>query len=155
MYTPSGRFQPDKKICFSMSDFHPGSVRPSLSPNTLAIDTDCVELPLVESRMECCYDVRSLFFDIYPSDDPPSHSITLHHTLILISLCLFFQIDWFCVFYAFGRDDHRLRDDFGCRQKSVCKPESCLEFATKEVQGGLSRGEYTCSRCNQGYVPPA
>ncbi|KAI0306030.1 ubiquitin-conjugating enzyme/RWD-like protein [Multifurca ochricompacta] len=28
MYTPSGRFQPDKKICFSMSDFHPGSVRP-------------------------------------------------------------------------------------------------------------------------------
>ena len=30
MFTPSGRFQPDKKICFSMSDFHPGSVRPSL-----------------------------------------------------------------------------------------------------------------------------
>ncbi|ELU43576.1 ubiquitin-conjugating enzyme domain-containing protein [Rhizoctonia solani AG-1 IA] len=30
MYTPSGRFQPDKKICFSacsMSDFHPGTVR--------------------------------------------------------------------------------------------------------------------------------
>lgn len=26
MYTPSGRFQPDKKICFSMSDFHPGTV---------------------------------------------------------------------------------------------------------------------------------
>ncbi|KAI9062642.1 UBC-like protein [Trametes sanguinea] len=25
MLTPSGRFQPDKKICFSMSDFHPGS----------------------------------------------------------------------------------------------------------------------------------
>ncbi|KAL1673114.1 UBC-like protein [Schizophyllum commune] len=27
MLTPSGRFYPDKKICFSMSDFHPGSVR--------------------------------------------------------------------------------------------------------------------------------
>lgn len=27
MLTPSGRFQPDKKICFSMSDFHPGTVR--------------------------------------------------------------------------------------------------------------------------------
>jgi hypothetical protein len=27
MLTPSGRFQPNKKICFSMSDFHPGSVR--------------------------------------------------------------------------------------------------------------------------------
>lgn len=27
MFTPSGRFQPDKKICFSMSDFHPGTVR--------------------------------------------------------------------------------------------------------------------------------
>ena len=23
--TPSGRFEPDKKICFSMSDFHPGT----------------------------------------------------------------------------------------------------------------------------------
>lgn len=37
MFTPSGRFQPDKKICFSMSDFHPGTVRHrhtrSLSPN--------------------------------------------------------------------------------------------------------------------------
>lgn len=27
MLTPSGRFQPDRKICFSMSDFHPGTVR--------------------------------------------------------------------------------------------------------------------------------
>lgn len=27
MFTPTGRFQPDKKICFSMSDFHPGTVR--------------------------------------------------------------------------------------------------------------------------------
>jgi hypothetical protein len=44
MYTPSGRFQPDKKICFSMSDFHPGSVRPSLLPKTLIIDTDCIDL---------------------------------------------------------------------------------------------------------------
>jgi ubiquitin-conjugating enzyme E2 J2 len=26
MFTPSGRFYPDKKICFSMSDFHPASV---------------------------------------------------------------------------------------------------------------------------------
>ena len=26
MFTPSGRFAPDKKICFSMSDFHPASV---------------------------------------------------------------------------------------------------------------------------------
>lgn len=26
MLTPSGRFQPDRKICFSMSDFHPGTV---------------------------------------------------------------------------------------------------------------------------------
>jgi ubiquitin-protein ligase len=30
MYTPSGRFQQDKRICMSMSDFHPGSVRTSL-----------------------------------------------------------------------------------------------------------------------------
>ncbi|KAL1688579.1 UBC-like protein [Schizophyllum commune] len=31
MLTPSGRFYPDKKICFSMSDFHPGSLTGLLS----------------------------------------------------------------------------------------------------------------------------
>lgn len=30
MLTPSGRFAPDKKICFSMSDFHPASVSASV-----------------------------------------------------------------------------------------------------------------------------
>ncbi len=72
MFTPSGRFQPDKKICFSMSDFHPGSVRPALFPNTLDIDTD---MPQVESRMERCYDVRAFVLTIiYMSDDTPSRS---------------------------------------------------------------------------------
>ena len=35
MLTPSGRFQPDKKICFSMSDFHPGSWNPAWSVETI------------------------------------------------------------------------------------------------------------------------
>lgn len=35
MITPSGRFQPDKKICFSMSDFHPGSWNPAWSVATM------------------------------------------------------------------------------------------------------------------------
>lgn len=35
MLTPSGRFQPDKKICFSMSDFHPGSWNPAWSVATM------------------------------------------------------------------------------------------------------------------------
>ncbi|KAH8116251.1 UBC-like protein [Phellopilus nigrolimitatus] len=35
MLTPSGRFQPDKKICFSMSDFHPGSWNPAWSVATI------------------------------------------------------------------------------------------------------------------------
>ncbi|KAI6101287.1 UBC-like protein [Pisolithus croceorrhizus] len=35
MYTPSGRFQPDKKICFSMSDFHPGTWNPAWSVATI------------------------------------------------------------------------------------------------------------------------
>jgi ubiquitin-conjugating enzyme E2 J2 len=53
MFTPSGRFQPDKKICFSMSDFHPGSVcRSSLMP--CIIDADLLK---VESSMERCHDV--------------------------------------------------------------------------------------------------
>jgi len=35
MLTPSGRFQPSKKICFSMSDFHPGSWNPAWSVATI------------------------------------------------------------------------------------------------------------------------
>lgn len=35
MLTPSGRFHPDKKICFSMSDFHPGSWNPAWSVATI------------------------------------------------------------------------------------------------------------------------
>lgn len=32
MLTPSGRFTPNHKICFSMSDYHPGTVRLSTKP---------------------------------------------------------------------------------------------------------------------------
>lgn len=35
MLTPSGRFLPDKKICFSMSDFHPGTWNPAWSVATI------------------------------------------------------------------------------------------------------------------------
>ncbi|KIM38326.1 hypothetical protein M413DRAFT_244583 [Hebeloma cylindrosporum] len=35
MFTPSGRFYPDKKICFSMSDFHPASWNPAWSVATI------------------------------------------------------------------------------------------------------------------------
>jgi ubiquitin-conjugating enzyme E2 J2 len=35
MLTPSGRFHSDKKICFSMSDFHPGSWNPAWSVATI------------------------------------------------------------------------------------------------------------------------
>ncbi|KAJ7607890.1 UBC-like protein [Roridomyces roridus] len=35
MLTPSGRFNPDKKICFSMSDFHPGTWNPAWSVATI------------------------------------------------------------------------------------------------------------------------
>ncbi|KAG8927120.1 Ubiquitin-conjugating enzyme E2 6 [Tulasnella sp. 418] len=35
MLTPSGRFQPDKKICFSMSDYHPGTWNPAWSVATI------------------------------------------------------------------------------------------------------------------------
>jgi len=53
MFTPSGRFQPDKKICFSMSDFHPGTVRFAQPFFKVII----AEPLLVESRLECRYDV--------------------------------------------------------------------------------------------------
>jgi len=35
MFTPSGRFHPDRKICFSMSDFHPGTWNPAWSVATI------------------------------------------------------------------------------------------------------------------------
>ncbi|GBE86322.1 UBC-like protein [Sparassis latifolia] len=35
MLTPSGRFHPDRKICFSMSDFHPGTWNPAWSVSTI------------------------------------------------------------------------------------------------------------------------
>lgn len=35
MLTPSGRFQIDKRICFSMSDFHPGTWNPAWSVATI------------------------------------------------------------------------------------------------------------------------
>ncbi|KJA13524.1 hypothetical protein HYPSUDRAFT_119175, partial [Hypholoma sublateritium FD-334 SS-4] len=35
MFTPSGRFSPDEKICFSMSDFHPRSWNPAWSVATI------------------------------------------------------------------------------------------------------------------------
>jgi len=35
MFTPSGRFSPDKKLCTSMSDFHPGSWNPAWSIETI------------------------------------------------------------------------------------------------------------------------
>ncbi|KAF8584035.1 hypothetical protein K439DRAFT_1347102, partial [Ramaria rubella] len=35
MLTPSGRFQTDKRICFSMSDFHPGTWNPAWSVATI------------------------------------------------------------------------------------------------------------------------
>ncbi|KAF5360074.1 hypothetical protein D9758_007554 [Tetrapyrgos nigripes] len=35
MLTPSGRFSPDRKICFSMSDFHPGTWNPAWSVATI------------------------------------------------------------------------------------------------------------------------
>ncbi|KAJ3528368.1 hypothetical protein NM688_g8008 [Phlebia brevispora] len=37
MLTPSGRFQPDRKICFSMSDFHPGTWNPAWSVATMYV----------------------------------------------------------------------------------------------------------------------
>jgi hypothetical protein len=58
MLTPSGRFQPDRKICFSMSDFHPGTVRCADALNLLILLTYVYFA--VESCMECRHDVRSL-----------------------------------------------------------------------------------------------
>jgi len=35
MYTPSGRFSPGKRLCLSMSDFHPESWNPMWSVSTI------------------------------------------------------------------------------------------------------------------------
>jgi ubiquitin-conjugating enzyme E2 J2 len=53
MYTPSGRFAPDKKICFSMSDFHPGSVR-LLTPHTPSLFLPCHESGIQRGALPPC-----------------------------------------------------------------------------------------------------
>ena len=65
MLTPSGRFQPDKKICFSMSDFHPGTVCHFFLRIRMLMLT--FTLP-VEPGLECCYDVSPLTLSVYRHD---------------------------------------------------------------------------------------
>jgi hypothetical protein len=55
MLTPSGRFQPDKRICFSMSDFHPGTVRASALPLWFPTLNTCHMI--VESCLERGHDL--------------------------------------------------------------------------------------------------
>jgi hypothetical protein len=60
MITPSGRFQPDRKICFSMSDFHPGTVSgfDSFSSLSSMLIRFLVFVGIVvESGVECGYHV--------------------------------------------------------------------------------------------------
>lgn len=86
MYTPSGRFQPDKKICFSMSDFHPGTV--SFSRFEMLSGPDSLRFPsLVESSMEradnvsyhSSYDLRVSVKVLGPASlrSPPFHRLFL------------------------------------------------------------------------------
>ena len=37
MYTPSGRFQPNQRICLSMSDFHPESWNTSWAVSSILV----------------------------------------------------------------------------------------------------------------------
>ena len=62
MFTPSGRFYPDKKICFSMSDFHPASVSQLSSKTPWRFDmVHLLNLFQVESCLECGDDVSFTF----------------------------------------------------------------------------------------------
>jgi hypothetical protein len=71
MLTPSGRFQPSKKICFSMSDFHPGSVR-SLSRILTCTITHPPVMFTVESRLERGYHV-CIVLPLYPPSSFGNH----------------------------------------------------------------------------------
>jgi ubiquitin-conjugating enzyme E2 J2 len=59
MLTPSGRFQPNKKICFSMSDYHPASVRFSS-----CLFKVFANMTPVEPGLECCHNVSVAFFEL-------------------------------------------------------------------------------------------
>lgn len=66
MFTPSGRFQPDRKICFSMSDFHPGTVsRCCRFFIQMALIWHSVSAALVEPSMECGYNVSACSIYLY------------------------------------------------------------------------------------------
>ena len=89
MFTPSGRFQPDRKICFSMSDFHPGSVSywNFIARRIKTLTYDLVYV--VEPGMECSNNVRSSFLlyfslPLYPS--PPSSHFREQYTTALFTI---------------------------------------------------------------------
>lgn len=41
MVTPSGRFEPGKRLCLSMSDFHPESWNPAWKVSTILVTPVC------------------------------------------------------------------------------------------------------------------
>ena len=129
-----------------MSDFHPGSVRPILSPNTLVIDTDRIDLPQVESRMERCYHVSCSRTIIHISDGTLSNNpiLILYTRYRLTGLVSFMLSDEMTTGSVTTLDaDKRV---YASRSHAWNLQQRRFRDAFPEVS--------TRSLCNQGYASP-
>lgn len=63
MYTPNGRFKPNKRLCLSISDFHPDSWNPAWSVSTILTGLLSIMLensPLLGSCESTTYEKKKL-----------------------------------------------------------------------------------------------
>ena len=62
MTTPSGRFQPDTRLCLTMSDFHPSSWNPSWSVSTILNGLLSFMVRFFDGILSWMSDIKFLFF---------------------------------------------------------------------------------------------
>jgi ubiquitin-conjugating enzyme E2 J2 len=63
MYTPNGRFKPNKRLCLSISDYHPDSWNPAWSVSTILTGLLSIMLensPLLGSCESTLYEKKKL-----------------------------------------------------------------------------------------------
>lgn len=63
MYTPNGRFKPNKRLCLSISDFHPDTWNPAWSASTILTGLLSIMLensPLLGSCESTTYEKKKL-----------------------------------------------------------------------------------------------
>ena len=147
MLTPSGRFQPDKRICVPMSDFHLGTVcHFFLGIRTLTLT---FTLPMAPG-LECCYDVSPLTLSVYRHDRvsvmiiydgcgqsnyhrcSSSVDYLLTHIFRLIGLVSFMLLDEMTTGSVTSSDSHR--KSFAVKSHAFSPTQPCFREAFPDVR---------------------